>query len=487
MPEAGRPLEALNRLVAKARCWIDVDAEFALADGRRLVVKLHNLSDTADTKASQLGVTVYDGGGARTRGPVWVRHRTLSATIRAFAREFTGAGLPPSSLRVRCAGSPLSTPAVKKLLLAGLAEAFGQEPPPKPGSAAKPAKTGPADWPSVLKTGAAGVRSWNRMKAGERKAVDLSRADLGGLDLSGANFAGVQAKKASFAGSTLAKANLAQSRIDGADFSTADLRKARLTAAGATEAIFRGAKLAGANLGAAMLFGCSFDGADLNGADLSDANLHRADLAGATLDGAIFEGASFDGLTAWPPGFTIPAEVIFAGRGTDPRLVGKGKSAVAVDINGLMARLQQLIDPRRVRRTIDMLKSGKNQLFAEVEPTLVRGIVRSQREKDLVYSCVLIDDGTYACCTPDLSICLGLRGEPCKHILVLLIGLARAGRLDPATVDGWVVAACAKKNHRWNKTTKNHVSDTLLRYKGVQAGEVDWRPTETIPEDFYAM
>ena len=69
---------------------------------------------------------------------------------------------------------------------------------------------------------------------------------------------------------------------------------------------------------------------------------------------------------------------------------------------------------------------------------------------------------------------------------MLVIGLARAGLLDSATVDRWLVAASGK-NHRWNKTTKNHVSDTLLKYKGVQAGEIDWRPTETIPEDFYAM
>ena len=173
-------------------------------------------------------------------------------------------------------------------------------------------------------------------------------------------------------------------------------------------------------------------------------------------------------------------------RGTDPRLSGKGKAAVAADINGLMTRLHKVIDPKRMKRTLDMLKSGRNQLFAEVEPTLVRGIVRSQKEEDLVYSCVLTEDGTYACCTPDLSLCLGLWGEPCKHLLVLLIGLARAGRLDPATVDRWVKAAVGKK-HRWNKATKNHVSDTLLKYKGAQAGEIDWRPTETIPEDFYAM
>jgi hypothetical protein len=30
-------------------------------------------------------------------------------------------------------------------------------------------------------------------------------------------------------------------------------------------------------------------------------------------------------------------------------------------------------------------------------------------------------------------------------------------------------------------------SAIFLRYKGAEAGEVDWRPTETIPEDFYAM
>ena len=27
----------------------------------------------------------------------------------------------------------------------------------------------------------------------------------------------------------------------------------------------------------------------------------------------------------------------------------------------------------------------------------------------------------------------------------------------------------------------------LLRYRGAQAGEVDWRPTETVPEDYYAL
>jgi hypothetical protein len=133
-----------------------------------------------------------------------------------------------------------------------------------------------------------------------------------------------------------------------------------------------------------------------------------------------------------------------------------------------------------------MLKHEKHQLFYEIEPALIRGIVRSQTRADLVYSCVLTDDGVYSCATPDVAKCMGLSNEPCKHIMVLVIGLARAGLFDPATADRWMLAA-AKKGPRWNKTVKNHISDSLLKYKGAEAGEIDWRPTETIPEDFYAM
>jgi hypothetical protein len=81
---------------------------------------------------------------------------------------------------------------------------------------------------------------------------------------------------------------------------------------------------------------------------------------------------------------------------------------------------------------------------------------------------------------------MGLRGEPCKHILVLILGLAKAGELAPQTADKWVCASRGRK-HTWNATLRDEVGDTLLKYKGAVAGEIDWRPTETIPEDFYAM
>jgi len=61
---------------------------------------------------------------------------------------------------------------------------------------------------------------------------------------------------------------------------------------------------------------------------------------------------------------------------------------------------------------------------------------------------VLTEGGTYACCTPDVEPCMGLRGEPCKHILVLLIGLVRAGELDPTTADRWVTAGAYSRRFR---------------------------------------
>lgn len=331
-----------------------------------------------------------------------------------------------------------------------------------------------------------GVKKWNRLTIAQRSKVNLTGGDLGGCDLTGIKLNGqTAADGASFGGATLTDARLKGS-FNEASFAGATLTRANLTGGLFDNADFSCARLDRADLSGSHFNRAAFAGADLTGANLTNSSLLGADLTGATLTDAVFSGAWFDMDTKWPAGFLPPGDLTWHGRGTDPRLSGKGQKAVAADINGLMARLHKIIDPGRMKRTLDMLKRDKQQLFCEIEPALIRGIVRSQKQADLVYSCVLTEDGTYACATPDIAPCMGLSDEPCKHILVLVIGLARAGVVDPATADRWMLAA-KKKNPRWNKTVKNHVSDSLLKYKGVEAGEVDWRPTETIPEDFYAM
>jgi hypothetical protein len=137
----------------------------------------------------------------------------------------------------------------------------------------------------------------------------------------------------------------------------------------------------------------------------------------------------------------------------------------------------------RLSKALKMLKAERFQLFSEVKPDSLLGIVKSQTDKDLVYSCRLCSDGSFSCCTQNLKPCGGLQGSLCKHLLVLIVGLTKAEQLDPATVDKWVNASKSQKP----AIDKDVMSETFLRYKGAEAGEVDWRPTETIPEDYYAL
>jgi len=57
------------------------------------------------------------------------------------------------------------------------------------------------------------------------------------------------------------------------------------------------------------------------------------------------------------------------------------------------------------------------------------------------------------------------------------------GELEAASACEWVLASRRKDP----KLDKEIMTATFLRYKGAQAGELDWRPTETIPEDYYAF
>ena len=58
-----------------------------------------------------------------------------------------------------------------------------------------------------------------------------------------------------------------------------------------------------------------------------------------------------------------------------------------------------------------------------------------------------------------------------------------SGRLALSVAHEWTQASRGKLP----TFDKDALALTFLQYKGAEAGEVDWRPTETIPEDFYAM
>lgn len=153
------------------------------------------------------------------------------------------------------------------------------------------------------------------------------------------------------------------------------------------------------------------------------------------------------------------------------------------DIATFLKALELRADKQKIDKATKMLKASGFQLFNDLTAEHLAGVVKSQTDPDLVYACRIDHEGHYACCTQNLNICGGLRGSICKHLLVLIIGLVKAGELDPATIDGWVARTHGVKP----AIDKEAMGEIFIRYKGAEAGEVDWRPTETVPEDYYAL
>jgi hypothetical protein len=158
------------------------------------------------------------------------------------------------------------------------------------------------------------------------------------------------------------------------------------------------------------------------------------------------------------------------------------------DWDDFLDRLPSIVDGGKLSKALTMLRSERFQLFAEVHPGFVCGIVRSQSSASRVYACRLATDGRYSCCTQNLIQCVVSRDSPCKHLLVLVVGLVKAGDLGTTAALEWLRGAREMgRTSDGCKPDKDVVTATFLKFKGAEAGEVDWRPTETIPEDFYAM
>jgi hypothetical protein len=154
-----------------------------------------------------------------------------------------------------------------------------------------------------------------------------------------------------------------------------------------------------------------------------------------------------------------------------------------VDLPKLIEQLDEATGDGRMDKVLKMLKADRFQLFSEIDPKHLTGVVKSQTDPSLFYACKLDDEGTFMCCTQNLNVCGGLRGKPCKHLLVLVVGLAQAGQADASLLSKWTKATAGKKP----VLDKDAMSATFIRYKGAEAGEIDWRPTETLPEDYYAF
>jgi len=454
----GSYIKKLEKLAPKAK---RLESEVRVDVGKRFVV---------------LSIDAYGGYGRhvhyRTRdgnATVGRDAPTMDGAFKALCKRFLRSRLRPDTLTVKSKQSPVSGAELRELFLGAWREAMGADA-TEAKDAAKEKKTGAQRAAALLDLlrGKGGVAQWNKRSAAERtppggfRGADLSNATLRGVD-----FAGLEFQKA---------------KLDGADLTGADLLRCKL--AGAS---FAGATLTGANLGGAELRGANFRGARLARADFEDTDLRKVDFTDAKLAGAELKGAVFDETTILPLGFQPPKEMVWKGKAADPRVAIKMKVAAGapkvIDADALIKRLVGHTDWSRFENAMKMLKADRFKLFVEVNDERLAGVVKSQTNKELVYACSLAADGAYACCSQNLNICGGLRGALCKHLLVLIVGLVKSGGVDPTSVDAWIRATL----RRGPALDKDAMGRILLRFKGAEAGEIDWRPTETVPEDYYAM
>lgn len=400
-----------------------------------------------------------------------------------------------TSLKVKATGGGVVNKDLKPLAIEACCEALGLTVPSAKGmaQAAKTSKQAKEDRRKQLREdlladlrdGAQGLKRWRTKVSEQHELSNLRNCDLHGLNLDGVRLTDIMdVTESNFDDCNLDNADLSSCIVRECTFRKASMAGARLNGCDGVLADFSGADLSNASFRWGNFRRAIFAGANLHGANFDNVDLSGADLQTADLTNVNFEKTKYDEETLWTAGFVPPDGLIYSGKGKDPFLIEKVKALAGgnVDFNDFVTRLEKGIDQERLKKALKMLKAESFQLFAEVKSDSMVGVVKSQTDPDLVYSCRLQDSGNFSCCTQNLHPCGGLRGSLCKHLLVLLIGLTKAAELDPVNACAWVMASASKKP----VIDKDIMTATFLRYKGAEAGEVDWRPTETMPEDYYA-
>jgi uncharacterized protein YjbI with pentapeptide repeats len=488
--QVGPHIREWEKLAAGAR-WLNTTARIALPDGRFAQLSIH---------ASGTGSHVYTSSGVS--GPSFARFgysvnsRTVSAAFVDLPRRWADGSLQLESITVEGKGVALRGKALTQAAIRAWCEGCGVPVPSADDHKVleqkiKAEKQGLHEQMLAdLRGGPEGVKRWNaRGKEDREKAGHFRKADLAGARLDEVRFGQIDFTGANLAGASLRQATFYRAKFPEASFKGACCQEATLSGGNFRSADFEGADLRQAKLGRARLGKANLKGADLTGAQLHKADLCGAVLTNANLTDAAFDQARFDGATVFPAGFTPPRAMRWVGKGPDPRSAATpaptpgAAVAGALEVEGLLKRLQQSTPSGRLANALAMLKADRFRLFSQVDSAVLAGVVKSQTDASLVYSCRLGHDGSFSCCTQNLRPCGGLQGALCKHLLVLIVGLARSGQLDPATVDAWAQASRTQKP----ALDKEAASAVFLRYKGAEAGEIDWRPTETIPEDYYSF
>lgn len=433
---------------------------------------------------------IYQGYGRQTGMTLSGEVYTFSQAMICLATGLPDAELVVDSITAKSKRCSLKPSELKQACVAAWCEAFGIDVP-----SAKELKTAKAssknlaedkraEVEKLIRSGVNGIKEWNdKWPEKPKRALDLTGLKLANADLKSLNLSGLNVSGSDFSSSDLSGADFQGATLKKCNFNNCKLHNVKMYYAEVEGSTFENVEIRG---GTMPMFRNSRVNARFFDIDFRNGDLRGADLTGSTFNNCKFENAQFDQNTKFPDNFDSMDKLAWKGQGIDPRKVKafhESNADEGLDFETFIERLGKGMDKERIKKSLSMLKKDRFQLFSDVKNDSVTGIVKSQTDKDLVYSCRLTSDGHFSCCTQNLNVCGGLRGALCKHILVLLLGLTRANELNANKADLWARASALQKP----QLDKEIASETFLRFKGAEAGEIDWRPTETTPEDFYAF
>lgn len=291
-------------------------------------------------------------------------------------------------------------------------------------------------------------------------------------------------KKLSCKENKLSSFDLSNTVFDSCNFSNCTIDTSKINKTRFKNCTFEGTAFVRCKFAKITLNEINLNSVDLENNEFYNCSLSNLDISSGVLDNNTFEQCSYDETTTFPDNYSPSEGFYWTGKGIDPRkLEEMKKSSSDMTVEQFVDFIQGKIDSSRIAKSLKMLKKDSFKLFTEIEDNNVVGVIKSQTDLTLVYSCHLDNTGSFSCCTQNLNPCGGLRGNVCKHILVLVIGLVNAGELNPSEASLWIEASTMQEPN----LDKDAMSEILIKYKGAETGEIDWRPTETVPEDFYAL
>ena len=240
------------------------------------------------------------------------------------------------------------------------------------------------------------LSTFAKKKAGHYRKTDLSATKLAAISLVQLNF-----QDSLFDQADLSQADLSEGQFKAASFKSAELEHASGTKIKAAQADFSDANMEYVDFIQGLFKDAKFNRAKLAQANLNSCNLLGADFTDADLSQANLQFSSYDEETIFPEDFIPPDSMVWKGTGESPAIIKRravrDNKTLNMTIEDFMQALVDTVEASRLDKALKMLKKSSFDLYTQVSEDGITGVIKSQSDSELVYSCHLSSAGKFCC------------------------------------------------------------------------------------------